>query len=57
MIVVMIQIIMNHINDDDLRKLFCDRNPGDARVKVGSERKVAMSPNRGEFRPRRDRGK
>ena len=24
-----------------LRELFCDRNPGDARVKVGSERKVA----------------
>ena len=27
-----------------LRELFYDRNPGDARVKVGSERKVASSP-------------
>ena len=27
-----------------LRELFYDRNPGDARVKVGSERKVATSP-------------
>ena len=26
--------------NDNLRKLFCDRNPGDARVKVGSEWKV-----------------
>ena len=30
----------------DLRELFYDRNPGDARVKVGSERKVATSPRR-----------
>ena len=30
----------------DLRELFYDRNPGDARVKVGSERKVASSPSR-----------
>ena len=29
-----------------LRELFYDRNPGDARVKVGSERQVASSPNR-----------
>ena len=29
----------------DLRELFYDRNPGDARVKVGSEREVASSPN------------
>ena len=29
---------------NSLRELFCDRNPGDARVKVGSERKVASSP-------------
>ena len=28
----------------NLRELFYDRNPGDARVKVGSERKVASSP-------------
>ena len=27
-----------------MRELFYDRNPGDARVKVGSERKVASSP-------------
>ena len=31
-------------NDYDLRELFCDRNPGDARVKVGSERQAATSP-------------
>ena len=30
----------------NLRELFCDRNPGDARVKVGSERKVASSHSR-----------
>ena len=29
-----------------LRELFCDRNPGDARVKVGSERKVASRRKR-----------
>ena len=29
-----------------MRELFYDRNPGDARVKVGSERKVAPSPSR-----------
>ena len=28
-----------------LRELFYDRNPGDARVKVGSERQAATSPN------------
>ena len=28
-----------------LRELFCDPNPGDACMKVGSERKVATSPN------------
>ena len=28
----------------NLRELFYDRNPGDARVKVGSERKVVSSP-------------
>ena len=33
------------INDrNHLRELFYDRNPGDARVKVGSERKFASSP-------------
>ena len=31
---------------DILRELFYDRNPGDARVKVGSERKVASSARR-----------
>ena len=39
--------------------MFYDRNPGDARVKVGSERKVATSrkrPTRAEFRCRRYRG-
>ena len=29
-----------------MRELFYDRNPGDARVKVGSERRVASSPVR-----------
>ena len=29
-----------------MRKLFYDGNPKDARVKVGSERKVATSPGR-----------
>ena len=29
----------------NLRELFYDRNPGDARVKVGSERQAASSPN------------
>ena len=33
-------------DDANLRELFYDRNPGDARVKVGSERKVASSPRR-----------
>ena len=33
-----------------LRELFYDRNPGDARVKVGSERKFASSPARTKFR-------
>ena len=28
----------------NLRELFYDRNPGDARVKVGSERQAASSP-------------
>ena len=35
-----------------LRELFYDRNPGDARVKVGSERQAASrqrGPNSGEF--------
>ena len=33
-------------NDDhNLRELFYDRNPGDARVKVGSDRQAASSPN------------
>ena len=35
----------NDNNNNNLRELFYDRNPGDARVKVGSERKVASSPN------------
>ena len=39
----------------NLRELFYDRNPGDARVKVGSERKVATSPEAREFRRSRDR--
>ena len=30
----------------NLRELFYDRNPGDARVKVGSDRQAASSPNR-----------
>ena len=30
----------------NLRELFYDRNPGDARVKVGSERNVASLPER-----------
>ena len=57
----------NHNNDDydddtntnnksdHFWELFYDRNPGDARVKVGSERKVASSPSRAELRCRRDR--
>ena len=43
----------------NLRELFYDRNPGDARVSVGSERKFASSPNSanvGQRWPRRDRG-
>ena len=39
-------------NENDiykLRELFYDRNPGDARVKVGSERKVATSPARPNY--------
>ena len=31
---------------DNLRELFYDRNPGDARVKVGSERQAASRPVR-----------
>ena len=31
---------------DDLRELFYDRNPGDARVKVGSDWEFASSPAR-----------
>ena len=32
-----------------MRELFYDRNPGDARVKVGSERQAASSPNSPSF--------
>ena len=32
-------------NDNDLRELFYCRNPGDARVKVGSDREAASSPD------------
>ena len=35
----MFTIIIVIIDYDNLRELFYDRNPGDARVKVGSERK------------------
>ena len=35
---------INNDNNDNLRELFYDRNPGDARVKVGSERQAATSP-------------
>ena len=38
----------------NLRELFYDRNPGDTRVKVGSERKV-FSRRRGQRGCRRDR--
>ena len=31
---------------NDLRELFYCRNPGDARVKVGSDREAASSPDR-----------
>ena len=41
-LVVLTSYISN--NNINLRELFYDRNPGDARVKVGSERKVASSP-------------
>ena len=44
-IVVIVVIIITNV----LRELFCDRNPGDARVKVGSERKV-FSRQRGPTR-------
>ena len=40
---------------NNLRELFYDRDPGDARVKVGSERQAATSPARAELRCRRDR--
>ena len=49
----------NNGNNDNLSELFYDRNPGDARVKVGLERKVVSSPlgpTRAELRCRRDRG-
>ena len=42
------------IKQNDLRELFCDRNPGDARVKVGSERDFASSDNFAKSRCRRD---
>ena len=35
----------NNYNYYYLRELFYDRNPGDARVKVGSERQAATSPS------------
>ena len=36
----------NSNNNNNLRELFYDRNPGDARVKVGSERQAASSRTR-----------
>ena len=41
-IITIILIIIIIIN---LRELFYDRNPGDARVKVGSDREAASSPD------------
>ena len=47
----MITIIDADVNTNvNLRELFYDRNPGDAHVKVGSDREAAsspISPNRG----------
>ena len=40
------------IEQNNLRELFYDRNPGDARVKVGSERKFATSLQAPKFRRR-----
>ena len=40
-IIIVIMIMISII----LRELLNDRNPGDARVKVGSDRKVATSKN------------
>ena len=52
--------MFNRRNHDDLRELGpATANPGDAHVKVGSERESASSDNRAEFRKvrrRRDRG-
>ena len=39
---------------DNLKELFYDRNPGDARVKVGSDRQAASRPTR-RMSCRRDR--
>ena len=39
-----------------LRELFYDRNPGDAPVKVGSDREFVSSPNSAKLRIRGDRG-
>ena len=38
-----------------MRELFYDRNPGDARVKVGSDRQAASLPSAAKLRCRRDR--
>ena len=37
--------IYDENNNINLRELFYDRNPGDARVKVGSDRQAASSPS------------
>ena len=60
MMTAMMTMMMTMMNDDDndgddeddnnLRELFYDRNPGDARVKVGSERQAERSPGTPELR-------
>ena len=41
-------------NNNDLRELFYCRNPGDARVKIGSDREAVTSLPSPKWRCRRD---
>ena len=45
-LILVIVIIVVYLVIASLRELFYDRNAGDARVKIGSERQVATSPER-----------
>ncbi len=57
MIMMIMMIMMMMVMMYNLREWAYDRNPGDARMNVGSRRKFASLSNRRKSRRRRDRRK